>query len=196
MQAFFYKSLFFTFLYSIFCFPSALKAQKRDSIKPDTLVILESELPKHSPTRASIYSALVPGLGQVYNKKYLKVPFIWAGIAIPMYYGLQQHSLFDEKRSAYKNRLAGDSSDIYLQPGNFFTNDGLLESMDVNRRNRDLMYIIAGTIYFLQILDASVDAHLFYFNVSDDLSLNYSPMLYYDNRIRKPVQGLSLSLEF
>ena len=149
-----------------------------------------------SPSRAAFYSAVLPGLGQAYNKKYWKIPIVYAGIGIPLYFGIEQHQLFVDKRTAYTNRLAGDSSDIYLDQGNFFSNEALLESMDINRRNRDLMIIIAGAVYILQIVDASVDAHLFYFNVSDDLSIRYTPTFYYSERLRKPVQGLSLSLYF
>lgn len=196
MQSYFYKlcSFFTPGLFILFSIP--LISQVRDTIRPDTLKINEANLPKHSPTKAALFSTFVPGLGQAYNKKYWKIPIIYAGIAIPLYYGLEQNQIFNEKREAYTDRLAGDSSDKYLVPGNFFSNEGLLESMDINRRNRDLMYIIAGIIYALQIVDASVDAHLFYFNVSEDLTLHYEPMLYFDDRLRKPIKGLTLSLQF
>lgn len=172
------------------------EAQEGDTVHTDTIRVDESALPKHSPVLASVYSALVPGLGQAYNRKYWKIPIVWAGIGIPLYYGLEQNSRFNEKRDAYVSRLAGDSTDQYLEKGNFYSNEALLESMDINRRNRDLMYIIAGGIYLLQIIDASVDAHLFYFNVSDDLSFRYSPSLYYDERTGKTSAGLALQLKF
>lgn len=196
MHSYIYKlySLFSVSFLILLSIP--LCSQVRDTIRPDTIKINEEALPKHSPTKAALFSTFVPGLGQAYNKKYWKIPIIFAGIAIPMYYGLEQNQLFNEKREAYTDRLAGDSTDKYLVPGNFFSNEGLLESMDINRRNRDLMYIIAGIIYALQIVDASVDAHLFYFNVSDDLSLHYEPMLYFDERLREPIKGLTLSLQF
>ena len=104
--------------------------------------------------------------------------------------------MFDDKRDAYVNRTNGDSTDVYLEDGNFFSNETLLASLNTNRRNRDLMLIIAGTIYVLQIVDASVDAHLFNFNVSDDLSLNYMPYFNYDPKTGKSQQGLTLNLRF
>lgn len=175
---------------------TSLIAQKRDTVLTDTVRVKDSELPKHSPTKAALFSTFVPGLGQAYNRKFLKIPFIYAGIGIPAYFGIEQNQLFNEKRKAYTNRLAGDSSDKFLDAGNFYSNEGLLESMDINRRNRDLMFIISGVIYVLQIVDASVDAHLFYFNVSDDLSIYYTPTFYYSERLNKPVQGLSLNIYF
>ncbi len=171
------------------------KAQ-RDTIYSDTLKIEDAKLPKHSPTKASLYSMVVPGLGQVYNRKYWKVPVIYAGMGIFVYFAIQEHNLFDEKRDAYTNRLDGDSTDVFLVDGNFYTNEALLSAMDINRRNRDLMLIIAGGIYVLQIVDASVDAHLFNFNVSDDLSLNYTPFVNYDPRTGNLQQGLTLNLSF
>ena len=171
-------------------------AQVKDTIHTDTFRVAAEDRPKHSPTKASLFSTFVPGLGQAYNKKYWKIPIIYVGMGIPIFYGLEQNDLFVEKKTAYTNRLSGDSTDKYLETGNFFSNDALLESMDINKRNRDLMIIIAGVIYVLQIVDASVDAHLFYFNVSDDLSIHYSPILYYSRKERDAVKGLSLSLYF
>ncbi len=196
MHPTFYKTFFFLLTGLILLSSNSLFGQERDTINIDTVKVNESELPVHSPTKASLFSAIVPGLGQAYNQKYWKIPLIYVGIGIPLYFGIEQHNLFTEKRDAYLDRISGDSTDKYLEFGNFFSNDGLLESMDINRRNRDLMFIIAGVIYVLQIVDASVDAHLFYFDVSDDLSFHYSPTFYYDERMKKTVQGLSLSLNF
>ena len=58
------------------------------------------------------------------------------------------------------------------------------------------MLILAGTVYFLQIVDAAVDAHLFHFNVSDDLSINYMPYFKYDPKTGGAQQGLTLNLSF
>lgn len=187
---------FFICLIPALAFPLLLDAQSRDTVYTDTIKVNEEDLPKHSPTKAALFSTFVPGLGQAYNKKYWKIPIVYAGIGIPLYYGLKENEKYNEKREAYVNRLDGDSSDVFLEPGNFYSNDGLLDAMDINKRNRDLMYILAGTVYILQILDASVDAHLFYFNVSDDLTLNYTPVFYYNEKLRKPVQGISLCLNF
>src|SRR5210317_1978225 len=62
-----------------------------DTIRTDTLKIIESELPKHSPTRATLYSTFVPGLGQAYNRKYWKIPVIYAGMGVFFYFAAEQH---------------------------------------------------------------------------------------------------------
>jgi len=176
-------------------FTTESKAQ-RDTVFTDTLTIEQAKLPEHSPTKASIYSMVLPGLGQVYNRKYWKVPIIYAGMGTFLYFATQQHKLFDEKHVAYRNRLNSDSTDVFLEDGNFYSNEALLSAMDIHRRNRDLMFIVTGAIYILQIVDASVDAHLFYFNVSDDLSLNYMPYVNYDPRTQRMQQGITLNLRF
>ena len=177
-------------------FKPQLSFAQRDTVQSDTVKILESELPEHSPTKATLYSLFVPGLGQAYNRKFWKIPIIYAGIGAFSYIAVQQHKLFDEKRNAYVNRINGDSTDVYLQAGNFYSNDALLKSMDIDRRNRDFMIILAAGIYALQIVDAAVDAHLFYFNVSDDLSINYTPYFNYDVAMGRTRQGISLRINF
>ncbi|MEQ8324316.1 MAG: DUF5683 domain-containing protein [Vicingaceae bacterium] len=169
---------------------------QRDTIYTDTLNLVEADLPKHSPTKATLYSTLVPGLGQAFNKKYWKIPIIYAGIGVCTFIAIDQNKLFEEKKTAYVNRVNGDSTDVFLELGNFFSNDALLRSMDINRRNRDLMIILGSAVYILQIVDAAVDAHLFYFNVSNDLSLHYKPYFDYDPRTGSTRQGLALNLNF
>lgn len=180
----------------LFMISTALMSQNADSILLDTGRVVDPEIEKHSPTKASLFSAALPGLGQAYNKKYWKIPLVYIAMGIPLYYGLEQHGFYKEKYNAYKQRLNGDSTDVFLMRGNFFTNEGLLKSLDINRRNRDLMYIVTGVMYLLQIVDATVDAHLFYFNVSDDLSLRYEPFMYFARRENTTIQGVSLSFYF
>ncbi|MEQ8522294.1 MAG: DUF5683 domain-containing protein, partial [Vicingaceae bacterium] len=84
---------------------------------------MEADLPKHSPTKATLYSTLVPGLGQAFNKKYWKIPIIYAGIGVCTFIAIDQNKLFEEKKTAYVNRVNGDSTDVFLELGNFFSND-------------------------------------------------------------------------
>lgn len=163
---------------------------------PDTLdVPTDSVLrEKHSPVRASIYSMVIPGLGQAYNQKYWKIPLVYAGIGVPLYFALEEHQDFKDYRSAYRNRLAGDSSDTYTE----LSNENLLDFIDVKRRNRDLLLIISSVVYVLNIVDASVDAHFFYFDVSEDLSLQINPTLSPMNMAqrREYTPGVRLTLHF
>jgi hypothetical protein len=162
--------VFLSFLLLCTAMPSATEAQNNpDStvLKSDTFTL------RHSPKKAALFSAVVPGLGQAYNKKYWKMPLIYGGIGVSMYYALQENRDFQSSRKAYKNRLAGDSTDSFTN----FSNDNLLEYIDIKRRNRDLLYIVSSLIYVLNIVDASVDAHFFYFDVTDNLSMRWTPSI-------------------
>ena len=181
-------------LLSMYFLSGTLYAQ-RDTVVMDTVQIQEG-LKKHPPVRAALFSAVVPGLGQVYNKKYWKVPIIYAGMGIFTYYALQENEFYAEKKTAYIDRINGDSSDVFLEDGNFFSNDALISSTELHKRNRDLMIILDVVVYLLQIVDASVDAHLFYFDVSDDLSLHYRPHFLFDERTGRATGSLTLNLTF
>jgi len=188
--------LLFTML-SLFLLSGTLYAQ-RDTIYMDTIQVKEEGLKKHSPTKASLFSAVLPGLGQVYNKKYWKVPIIYAGLGIFTYYAVQENSAYVERKDAYLGRVNGDSThyDKFMESGNYYSDDALLSSVELHKRNRDLMIILDVMIYLLQIVDASVDAHLFYFDVSDDLSLHYRPNFLYDERTGRATGSLTLNLTF
>lgn len=177
-------------LFSLLLCSSAYSQDVADS----TRMQVDSFALRHSPKKAALFSAVVPGLGQAYNKKYWKIPLIYGAIGTSMYYAIQEHDDFRASRSAYRNRLAGDSTDSFVN----FSNDNLLDYIDIKRRNRDLLYIISSIVYVLNIVDASVDAHFFYFDVNDDLSLRWTPSLQplAHNRNDDYIKGLRLTLYF
>lgn len=120
-------------------------------------------------------SAILPGLGQAYNKKYWKIPVIYGGAAVLTYFVVENNSQYHTYKNAYINRTDGDSSTIDEFPT--FSDDDLTVRIDYYRRNRDLSYILLGVLYTLNIIDAYVDAHLKEFDVSDNLSLRTSPWI-------------------
>ena len=126
-----------------------------------------------SAHKASILSAVVPGAGQVYNKKYWKVPIIYASLATSIYFIKDNQNKLTTYQDAYITRTNGGTDD-YID---IYNNSQLLTIVDYYERNRDVSYIIAGAIYLLNIVDASVDAHLFDFDISEDLSLNTTPKI-------------------
>jgi hypothetical protein len=136
--------------------------------KKDSLSVM------HSPTKATIMSAIVPGAGQAYNKKYWKIPIIYAGFAGLGYLAATNNSDYKIYKEAYRLRLDGDESTVDSYVG-IYSDEDLVTLKDYYRRNRDLSYICMGILYVLNVIDASVDAHLFYFNVNDDLSMNVQP---------------------
>jgi hypothetical protein len=143
----------------------------------------------HSPKKATIMSALLPGLGQIYNKKYWKVPIIYGGFAAAGYYLNDNLKQIDRYTDAFKAETDGDPNTV----NDTGFNSGQLQDVISRYKTwRDLSYIAIGAIYVLNIIDANVDAHLFYFDVGEDLSLNIQPFV---TPSREPMTGLTLSLK-
>ena len=126
-----------------------------------------------SPKTACILSACLPGVGQVYNKKYWKLPLVYIGIGIPVWFAFDTHQEYKLYKEAYIFRTDNDPATIDDFP--LFTDAQLKENVDFYRRYRDMNFFLIGLMYALNIVDAGVDAHLGAFNVSNDLSLNFSP---------------------
>lgn len=155
--------------------------------------VVKDTLQTHSPSKAVLYSAILPGAGQAYNKKYWKIPIIYAGIGVLVYaidFNQRNYSTF---KDAYILRTDGDTSTTDKYPR--YTDDNLRTLFQYYRRNRDLSYILISTLYVLNILDAYVDAELFYFDVSDKLSLRSTPFIMHSLAGDK-IGGLSFTLVF
>jgi hypothetical protein len=131
-------------------------------------------LQTHSSRKAVVYSIICPGLGQVYNKKYWKLPIIYgAGGAFGYFVGFNQLK-YQKFRDAYDNGTPGEPA---LIDGMYYDYDVLERGRDYYRRYRDLSALGLGLIYFLNVIDAMVDAHFFYYDVSDDLSMRVEPAI-------------------
>jgi hypothetical protein len=144
-----------------------------------------------TPAKAAFYSAILPGLGQAYNKKYWKIPIVYAGLGISIYSYTFNQREYHKFRDEYKRRLDGTFDPAHPIYGNL-DNDRLISAQKFHQRNRDLSMLITVGIYLLNIVDANVDAHLLQFNVNDNLSLK--PDLYqnqFNNR-----QNVSVSLNY
>ena len=135
--------------------------------------VLETE---KSPKKASLYSAILPGAGQIYNTKYWKVPVLYASIGTAIYIAKWNNSEYLHYREAFEYRTDDDETtvDPYIDR---YTESNLVTMKNYHRKNRDLAYIITAGIYLLNILDASVDAHLFNFNVNDNLDMVLKPKI-------------------
>ena len=124
------------------------------------------------PSKAAFYSAVFPGLGQIYNRKAWKVPIVFSAIGISGYaYDFNKKKYFSY-RNAYKRRLAGFSDDEFQ--GLILNNERLLDGQDFYRKNKDLSMVFLVGFYFLNILDANIDAHLLDYNVDENLSFQPS----------------------
>jgi Family of unknown function (DUF5683) len=158
----------------------------------DTTLAKLNKLPPHPPKKAALMSACLPGLGQAYNKKYWKIPIIYAGFGGLGYsFGFNQ-IYFKRYRDALRLRYDNDPNTTDIYP--FYSDDDLVTLKQFYQRWRDLSIIGMAALYTLNIIDASVDAHLFYFNVSDDLSLRAAPFMI--PTAQGPVTGFGLQLSW
>lgn len=124
------------------------------------------------PARAAFYSAILPGMGQIYNKKYWKAPIVWGALAFPTYYYITNNSEYKRFRNAYKLRRAGFQDEFTDAFGNESVSLETLErAQEQLSENRDMSLLSGVIIYILQIVEASVNAHLIQFNTDDNLSI-------------------------
>ena len=153
--------------------------------------LIEAYAARYNPAKASLYAAVLPGLGQIYNKKYWKLPLVYGGF-YAIGYGLNFY------QGLYKDYKA----ELYyiLETGNDrsqqnHTEAQLRPAIDNVRRQRDFMIILMGGMYILQIIDAHVDAHLKEFDVNPNLQVKIRPS--YDNDVMIGRQmGVSLTITF
>jgi len=123
-------------------------------------------------TKATILSATCPGIGQLYNKKYWKIPVLYAGLGTIMYYYIQNNNHYNDYKAAYLSETDNNSSTIN---NTGYNSSNLITLQDQYRDNRDLSAFFFILLYTLNIVDACVDAHLINYNVNDNLSLYLKP---------------------
>lgn len=135
-------------------------------------VISFKSIEKPLPARASLYSALLPGLGQAYNGDYWKIPIFYGGLAVSGYCWAFNQKQFKRYKNMYIEAIAqGDQYKGQLSPEN------MIWYRDKFRRFRDYSIIATILVYALNIIDANVFAHFNNFDISDDLSFNVEPAL-------------------
>jgi Family of unknown function (DUF5683) len=174
----------------------------------DTTRVFESEfrqkfsnkwhMQPHSPLRATLYSAMLPGAGQIYNgnkkegsvfKKYWKVPVVYAGVATCVYYINWNTKNFRYFKQQYIFEQDDDPNTIAEQT----TQNGNEFWMEKHRKWMEISYFSLAGVYLLQILEANIDAHLFYFDVSNNLSLGLHPTLIPAGKMQP---GIGLNMRF
>ena len=154
-------------------------------------VLIQSYAKRFNPAKASLYAAVLPGLGQIYNKKYWKLPLVYGGLfatgyAVNYYQGLYK----DYKEQLFHILETGEDQSL-----EGFTEDQLRPAIDKARRERDFFIVIMAGVYILQILDAHIDAHLKEFDVNPNLQVKFSPILKNDILLGNQA-GFSLTLKF
>jgi hypothetical protein len=145
----------------------------------------------HSPRRAALYSAVLPGLGQAYNHQFVKVPLMLGGLGVAAGVFIFNFNKYVTYRDAYRLRLNNHYTndprvDVYSQDDLKYLRDGYRQYVD---------YSVLGfaAVYLYNILDAIVFAHLYHFDISNDLgSLRLGPVLNKNN----PFAGFGLTYTF
>ncbi|MBS1571851.1 MAG: hypothetical protein JST62_05590 [Bacteroidetes bacterium] len=146
-----------------------------------------------NPTRAGLYSAVLPGLGQYYNKKYWKIPIVWGGVGTGVGIAMWNQKQYNRYREAFVASVNGLPHEFSNNP--VYTKEVLGNIQDKAKRQRDYAIAIAGLIYILNIVDAVVDAHLYEGRHDPDLVLK--PAVIYDEYGNQSMKtGLSLSYNF
>lgn len=168
----------------------------KETVLIDNAFIEKKEIDPLRPSKAAFYSAILPGAGQFYNKKYWKIPIVWGAIGTGIYFYIRNDKQFDRYRDAYKRRLAGFTDDEFSDTnGNpLISNDGLIRAQQQFRRNKEVSLLVTIGLYALNIIDANVDAHLLQFNVDENLSL--SPHYQYNQMENSGDLGLTLNFKF
>ena len=186
MHKTFFIAIFFLFLGKPFVFAQD-KTTPQKAVKDSLKSINIDPL---TPAKAAFYSAVLPGLGQAYNKKYWKIPLVYGAIGTSLYFYIDSNKKYHQYRDAYKRRLEGYNDDTF----NYLDTNRLITAQKFYQRNRDLSALFVVGFYALNIIDANVDAALIQFNVNENLSVN--PILYPDAVTFKANVGLTLNYNF
>jgi len=163
--------------------------------KKDTVLVVKDtsklqEIDPLTPAKAAFYSAILPGLGQAYNKKYWKIPLVYGAIGTSLYFYIDNNNKYRDYRNAYKRRLEGYNDDKYQ----FLDESRLVAGQKFYQRNRDLSALFVVAFYALNIIDANVDAALIQFNVNERLSMR--PEVYPNDITFRPNVGLTFNYHF
>ncbi len=182
----------------IFFLPHKINGQEEMSgdsiINPvDTTIIAPADTTFHSPRKAVIYSAILPGLGQIYNKKIWKVPIIYAGFGTFAYFINRNDRYYKDLKQALID--FPDYELEFFDPGDY-TYEQIERAKNGYKRYKELSIIGTVGFYVLQIIDASVDAYLFDWDVSEDISLHIEPATMYTPYTYSNSFGLRACLSF
>ena len=187
-------------------------------VHTDSMPLTQKEMDrlfwKPDPLRAVWLGAIVPGLGQIYNRSYWKVPIVYGGFMGCVYAITWTSGQYESYKNAYRDiyfdirdgKVTNDPSKSYIailpegytidrMGGASAYQNRLKEWQNKMHRNRDLAIAITAIVYALTLVDAYVDAQLFDFDISTDLSLNVSPQLYYDLQNQRSAE-VKLAISF
>lgn len=168
-------------------------------------VMLKSYATRYDPRKAILYAAVVPGLGQIYNKKYWKLPLVYGGFfALGYAVNFYSKGFTKYKKLLFRNLEAGytQDGDVYVIDNNttppitdVYTTANYRRIVDLYKRQRDFFLILMGGMYLLQMVDAHVDAHLREFDLNPNLHVSIYPTMEQSMMLGNQ-QGISLVIRF
>jgi hypothetical protein len=181
------------FILQLVWFQNSLVAQDTLTISRTRILTFKAE-----PLRATMLAIALPGLGQIYNKKYWKVPIVYAGFGGLIYaidYNTREYNRFMQAYQDFTDKIPETNSyidviknvdpstyDPVLHPDTYnpssasWYEERMLRMVDYFKKNRDLSFIGIAAWYLVTILDANVDASLFNYDISDNLNLAVGPV--------------------
>ena len=195
------------------------KPHKSLVIQNDSTPLTQKEIDrlfwKPDPIRAVWLATIVPGLGQIYNRSYWKLPIVYGGFMGCIYAITYNSTQYEGYKRAYRdiyfdiqnNTVSNEPGKSYIDilPEGYTIDrmggvstyyNRLKDWQNQQRRYRDLSIAATALVYALTIIDAYVDAQLFDFDISTDLSLNIYPELYYDMQSQQRSAEVKLSITF
>ncbi len=161
----------------------------------DTIIGNSRAIDPLSPSKAAFYSAVLPGLGQAYNKKYWKIPIVYGVLGSGVYLYTFNNNNYNRARSAFKLMKDGKPHEFDgVGDHILLSEDALIRAQKAYKKDRDLSLLLTTALYFLQILEASTNAHLLQHNIDNNLSIN--PYLIKDVTTNKAIVGASINFKF
>ncbi len=178
------------------CFNTFISfSQKEELIISDAIETVEEEVNPLAPSTAAFYSAILPGLGQAYNKKYWKIPIVYGVLGTSTGFYIYNNQQYNRFRNAFKLMKANKPYEFDGINGNISLNEeALIRAQTRYKEDRDLSLFITIGLYVLQVVEASVDAHLMQLNTNDNLSFN--PNFIIDPITNQVTTGVSISYNF
>ncbi|MBY0435896.1 MAG: hypothetical protein K2U26_17525 [Cyclobacteriaceae bacterium] len=167
------------------------KADTVQTIEGKRVITIETYAKRFNPRKALLYSAILPGMGQVYNKKYWKLPIVYGGFFMLGYLASTYNTFYNQ----YKGELFGLLNDPTSKAPSGLNVTQLRNQIENYRRQRDYFIVLTGFWYVLQFIDAHVDAHLMEFKLNPQLKVRVEPNIE-QNALIGRTSGVLLVLKF
>ncbi len=174
---------------------------KQKGITVEEVTFVRQEINPLAPSKAAFYSAVLPGLGQIYNKRYWKAPIVWGALGVGIFNFVDTNNQYNFFRDIFKRRRAGFTDDELFDRNNDnvgpdFSDESLQNAQERLQRDRDLWLVVTIGFYALNIIDANVDAHLKQYNVDEQLGYEIKPFFDFNEITNDPNFGLAVTITF